>query len=48
MSAQETIKKLDGWNFFQKNTRLAQDMAILVIFHKKGVIAPRFFAVGFG
>ena len=23
-------------------------MAILVIFHKKGVIAPRFFAVGFG
>ena len=29
-------------NFFRKNPRLARDIAILVIFHKKGLKTPRF------
>ena len=34
-------------NFSKKNTRLARDMAILVIFHKIGVGDSRFFPRGF-
>ena len=43
-----TDQKIREVKMFSKNPRLARDMAILVIFHKKGVITPHFFAVGFG